>query len=254
MDRQKFFDTLRNDPVVWPTKRLSIACVSGMETLLLTQEKYLPEMALDAIAYNFATAYHETAHTMQPIMERGPTSYFDKYEPGTKLGKILGNTQPGDGYRFRGAGHVQNTGRANAEKSSSELNRRFQLNTDFVQFPEQRTDPTYSALCLFFGNAEGWWTGRRLGDFLDGLDESDAEDIQEYMQARRVVNGIDKRELIAQYAMSFERAFKAAGYAPTVKKPIVSPTKTDLVEAIAHQIPKPQTSWFGLLWSVIFRR
>jgi predicted chitinase len=45
--------------------------------------------------------------------EFGGKSYFDKYEPGTKLGNDLGNTKTGDGYLFRGGGYIQTTGRWN---------------------------------------------------------------------------------------------------------------------------------------------
>ena len=38
---------------------------------------------------------------------------FDIYEPGTPVGQRLGNTQLGDGARFKGRGYVQLTGRSN---------------------------------------------------------------------------------------------------------------------------------------------
>jgi putative chitinase len=46
---------------------------------------------------------------------------FDKYEPGTSVGKDLGNTQPGDGARFRGRGFVQLTGRYNYNRIGAQI-------------------------------------------------------------------------------------------------------------------------------------
>ncbi|MBK9572059.1 MAG: peptidase C1 [Rhodoferax sp.] len=56
---------------------------------------------------------------------------FSKYDPGTAVGKQLGNTQPGDGERFKGRGFVQLTGRDNYTRYGQliglELNRLFFL-------------------------------------------------------------------------------------------------------------------------------
>lgn len=46
----------------------------------------------------------------------GPTAQQEKYEPHTSLSKELGNIEKGDGFRFRGRGAIQITGRANYEK------------------------------------------------------------------------------------------------------------------------------------------
>jgi hypothetical protein len=152
-------------------------------------------------AYLLATAAWETAYTMRPIHERGPKSYFKKYEPGTPIGKALGNTVPGDGYKFRGRGHVQLTGRRNYAKAGKAFG------VDLVKEPDLALSPDISARVLITGCLEGWFTGKKLGDYIrDGVD---ATDLLDYKNARRVINGQDKAAQIASMARVFEQAVGA---------------------------------------------
>lgn len=208
IDKDKYFGALRGS-ALFP--KFTGQQVAGINNLLDVWNQYFADnLPGDRLDINMATAYHETMGTMSPILEKGPKDYFNKYEPGTRLGKVLGNTQKGDGYLLRGAGHVQNTGRRNAIKASTALTEVLGYPVDFIANPNGRLNPLYSALSLFLGNEEGWWTGKEMGDYLDGLDESDDEDFKEFVRTRAVVNGSDKATKIAGHGIIFKHARLAA--------------------------------------------
>lgn len=225
MDRSAFYASLRaRNSGVFGTS-LSQSQVDGMEALL--DEAQRRGEKLPFLAYCLATTYHETAHTMQPIYEKGQRSYFNKYEPGTKIGKVLGNTQRGDGFLFRGRGDVQLTGRRNYTLASKKLG------IDLITNPDRALEPTIAATILYEGMDEGWFTGRDLDDFIDDFDEDDAEDLREFVKARYVINGTDKAETIGKYALAFEKALRAAAYVSQAPKTLTIPPPAP-VEA-----PKP---------------
>ena len=178
--------------------------VDGIETITQAFEELAPKGTPPSyLAYMLATAAHETAYTFQPIHERGPRAYFDKYERGTKLGKVLGNTVKGDGYLYRGRGYVQITGRANYLRAQQKLG------IDLIARPELALVPATAAKILIKGCFEGWFTGKGLANYIDAYDEDPDEDLREFMEARRVVNGKDKATVIAALAIQFRDAILA---------------------------------------------
>lgn len=202
--------------------------VDGINTIL-TAFKAHGNNSTMSLAYLLATAKHETADTMQPIYERGAKAYFNKYEPGTKIGANLGNTLKGDGYRFRGRGYVQLTGRANYAKAGKKLG------IDLVGNPDLALQPDIAARILIRGCIEGWFTGKKLGDYAT------------FLNMRRVVNGTDRATLIAGYA---DRFFAALEALPTpAKPPKPAPGKPtpepEPEDAIAP--PPAKTNWLALL-------
>ena len=143
-----------------------------------------------------ATVKHECGDTWQPIIERGPRSYFDQYETGSAKGTRLGNTNPGDGYRYRGRGYVQITGRGNYVRLTSVL--ALGPDANLERDPEHTLRPAIAYAIMSVGMRKGLFTGKKLSDYIvrgGGCD---------YRQARRIINGLDRAALIADYAATFE--------------------------------------------------
>lgn len=192
-----FYDRLRAG-LLGPT--LSDTEVDGVRKILAACEGF----PLSHTAYCLATAYHETAHSMQPVEERGGDAYFfrmydkDGARPALAI-KQLGNTQPGDGVRFRGRGYPQLTGRANYARADRELG----MNGSLLAVPSQALKADVAAKIMRLGMSEGWFTGKKLSDYLP---MNLPAEHKAFVNARRIINGTDKAELIAGYADEFQRA------------------------------------------------
>ncbi|QQM29279.1 hypothetical protein JET14_13175 [Martelella lutilitoris] len=232
-DRSAFYASLRKrDSGVFGTS-LSQGQVDGIEAILDEAEKRGTQ--LDYLAYMLATVYHETAHTMQPIEEYGKGKGREYGQPDGPYGKV-----------YYGRGFVQLTWLFNYEKASKKLG------VDFVRYPELVMDLKNATAILFDGMAEGWFTGKSLSDYLDGVDEPDAEDLREFSNARRIINGTDKQVMIGKYALAFETALKAGGYtAKAVEKSPQKPAQSDPPPDAPTQPETPPSAWAAFFMAAI---
>lgn len=183
------------------------------------------------LSYLLATTTWETAYTMQPIHERGGKNYFAKYEPDTKIGKMLGNTLPGDGYKYRGRGYVQLTGRRNYNKAGKAIG------LDLVKDPDLALMPEASGRILILGAMEGWFTGRKLADYINhtGCD---------FKSCRKIINGLDKADQIAALASAFEQGLKVEPEAKPMP-PLNIPSQIKTLKLPSLSLPKV-SFWFKL--------
>jgi hypothetical protein len=137
------------------------------------------------IAYVFATAEHESLFG-RFMMELDDGWYLEDRED-------LGNTEPGDGPRFKGRGFVQITGRRNYRVWSDKLG------INLIDNPEKAALPEIAAIILVRGMRDGSFTNVGLSDFIVG-------DRRDFFKARRIVNGLDRADDIAQIAESYFKA------------------------------------------------
>lgn len=139
-------------------------------------------------AYVLATALWETAHTMKPVEE----AYWIPNAAAWRKKHLRY-------YPWYGRGFVQLTWEENY-KSAGE-----KLGVDLAHHPELALDPGTACEIAVTGMREGWFTGKKLADYIT-LKKSD------FRGARRIINGTDKAQSIADLATIYDKSLKAIGY------------------------------------------
>lgn len=92
-----------------------------------------------------------------------------------------GDTKSGDGWRYRGRGLIQITGKSNYNEASQKMYA-LPLGVDFVDEPELLATPEYAAQ-----SAAWWWENAGLNAIADGL--GGANDTEVFKQITKRVNG-----------------------------------------------------------------
>jgi hypothetical protein len=184
MNREAFFDAMRSE-----FGSLSQSQVDGTEALLNDAEKR--QLPMNQLAYVLSTSWHETATTMMPIAEYGKGEGHEYGEPCPQY----------DNQVAYGRGYVQLTWYYNYETADQKCALAGALLENF----DLALDPIVASQIIFQGMLEGWFTGKKLGDYVN-------DTVTDYYNARRVVNGTDRADLLADYAESFEQALRAANY------------------------------------------
>jgi len=149
---------------------------------------YLPHLNAAMAAAEIHTSQRRAAFLAQLAHESGELRYWEELADGKAYEgrKSLGNTQPGDGPRYKGRGPIQLTGRANYRAAGQALG------IDLENNPERARD-----VDVGFRVAAWFWGSRGLNPL------ADAGDFREI--TRRInggYNGLPQRE--AYYARALK--------------------------------------------------
>lgn len=192
MSNTAFFDAVR-DTVFGGS--LSQDQVDGINTIMRAWQS-LGDGDDRKLAYILATAFHETARTMQPVREtlaKNNQQAIRRLDHAWKNGQLKWVKKPYWRDGWFGRGYVQLTHKANYKKAGRKLG------IDLVSDPSQALQPTVAAHILIRGMLEGWFTTKKLGRYI-------TDERADYINARWVVNGTDRAVTIADIAVRFEMA------------------------------------------------
>lgn len=184
-DPAAFFASVRK--LTGPLNSTQVETING----LLSSAAHWP---VGWLAYGLATAWHEAR--LMPIEEHGK----GKGKPYGKIGKY--------GQAPYGRGLVQLTHDFNyewADKAVADagLLPRGAILADFSLVMR----PDVAAFILVKGMETGAFTGKGLKDYI-----GQRGTVDEFTRARRIINGTDRDELIAGYAVHFQDAVVSGGW------------------------------------------
>jgi putative chitinase len=186
----------------WPARvdlPLTAKRKAAVDYLLSAFEQDQGFTMIREIAYVLATIRWETGHTFLPIKEKrfNRETHPRAWENQNRYWKT----------GFYGRGYVQLTWEDNYRRAGEQL-AGVTLSLDgitvtvtsdtFVENPDYVLDRGIAYAICSDGMQKGWFTGKRLGQYIvDGKPP-------DYVNARRVINGTDRAQEIAQMAGQFE--------------------------------------------------
>ena len=207
LNRAAFFARLRQKPF---RGRLTQRQVEGLNAILDGWRERTGDDGGNTgrreLAYVLATAFHETAATMQPVREtlaRSDAEAIRRLDAAFSAGLLPSVKTPywrrdREGRTWLGRGLVQLTHRRNYEIMSQVTG------VDLVADPGRALDMKVSVAILIEGMRRGSFAGHRLDDYF-------GPDREDWVGARKIINGKDRAEMVAGHAREFARALGLGG-------------------------------------------
>jgi hypothetical protein len=170
-------------------KTLKANAIAGLQSILenMAEDPDITDVRWGA--YMLATVKRECANQWQPLEEFGKGK-GRPYGVPVKVTDADGTTYTNTYY---GRGYVQLTWKANYANMGSKLG----LGNLLVLHPEHALEPTTAYKIMSYGMRHGSFTGKKLQDFIH-------DNVADYVNSRRIINGLDHAHDIAGYAQAFE--------------------------------------------------
>ncbi len=200
-DRDIFFRDLQQRTGLAPKP----AAKDGLNLLLDDFDGDAGFTQIRDLAYVLATIRWETGQTFRPVKERRASQ-----DKNPRLWEIQNHYWSSG---FFGRGYVQITWENNYQKAGERLaGTAFTLASDkltlqpdtLVKQPDLVLEPSIAYAIAARGMREGWFTGKKLSDFIQDGKPPD------YVNARKIINGLDQAQTLVTYATGFELVLRAA--------------------------------------------
>jgi len=185
---EEFAKLYRTKPPVYGMQLVSkeeLAFIWGCSTALI-QDIEIVELNKCLKTFEITTPVRIRHFLAQISHESGGGRYKEElasgndYEGRGDLARYLGNTQSGDGPRYKGAGYIQLTGRAN-----------YQAFANYIKDPEVMSGVSYVASRYPFTSAGYWWYSNQMNILCDTNPTVD----QVTLRVNGGYNGLDDRKM-----------------------------------------------------------
>jgi len=181
---KEFAKLYRTKPPVYGMQLVSkeeLAFIWGCSTTLI-QDTEIVELNKCLKTFEITTPFRIRHFLAQISHESGGGKYKEELASGADYeGRDdLGNIQPGDGKKFKGAGYIQLTGRAN-----------YQAFANYIKDPEVMTGVSYVASRYPFTSAGFWWHNNSM----NALCDTNPTVEQVTLRVNGGYNGLDDRKM-----------------------------------------------------------
>ena len=241
MSTKRFFATIRP---MFRGGKLDQSQIDGINMTLEEIKRSKPRVSRQGAASILGQSFWETGQKMQPVAENlmysaaGLRTTFGKYFKTDDIAKKYeknpvaianrvyanrmgnGDESSGDGWKFRGRGDIQITGKDNYQRMSGVVG------VDLVSDPDRALDPAISKKIMVIGMRDGMFTGRSLEDVAEPDDMN-----PDFINDRGVVNGRDKASKIATFCAVFYDALADVDLLEN-SRTIVAAKKTSTASAV----------------------